>query len=241
MIYLTTTGRSLLTDTNLEYAADENKRICFERIKEEHKSTIAETPTEKIAQFFEKANEYLPYTDMRPTGANLISSLEKTAQLAAEVHQKCLEVSPRNQISSAYTHIYRTDKKRFALSCHSLTYACSPDNPAITCEESITPEDMNATIFASDLTLLTFIANACGVQFYSPDCATTNAVHHNCIILQRGADSGYECVVRDVNGYVPLNQLLKEEKNESVLQMYLGASLYQIALCNLYLAQARAA
>ena len=186
-------------------------------------NAYCDAPEPIIAAFIQNAQQYQNNKKIRS-----IDELINIATQAAEARCRCMQVVAN---IPAYPHIYRTNKKRYAISQRRLYYAGSSRNPSMLNESSITADDMAVTCFLSNYELACFISKATTGDFRDDIAADA---HHNNVIFSEHK----ECLVRDESGYLPLTEILKDA-SQLVLRLYATAFRTQLALCNLYLSMAQ--
>lgn len=155
---------------------------------------------------------------------NTTNALIAIATQAAEARNKCMDMIAD---IPAYSHVYRTNKKRYALSQRRLSYASSSRDPSILNEEHITEEDLSVTCFLPSHELACFISKATTGTF--SDDISADAHHNNVIFSEQR-----ECLVRDENGYLPLTVAMKDA-GQLTLRLYASAFETQLAICNAHM------
>lgn len=155
--------------------------------------------------------------------AEVSHDIADIAMQAAIVYQQYQAIQPMVAEIPACPHIYRTNKRRYAISQIDLCHATWVHNPNTLIEEALSENELAATCFFCNFELATFISKA--------TCGTLAEA----VILQ--PDTGI-CLVRDDDGFIPLQQLLSNA-SRLALQIYRNTFQMQWSICSLHLSMAQ--
>lgn len=239
-LYPTTSGRTIAAKQHLDITPTPEVVDMAAFSRADCNKLLCDAPTAEIATFICSALQTLqakPKHSLRDKHAPLSEAAKKeiydAAKQAANMHAKCLAQGQRLPVITPYRYIYTTNRKRYAISQHTLAHAAMEDPEKIN-EELLSKEDLAATCFVYSFFAAAAIPLAIAPTFHD---ANSKEVHAMCNEAVLGVDN--EILVRHGTEYRSLATTIQEIAKHKVAHMladlYIDIFKYQSALCSIYL------